>query len=348
MAGINTFICGPCSAESEEQVLRTAEALNLIFRPDGTRYVTAFRAGLWKPRTHPGAFEGVGEKGIPWMVRVRKELGMKVIVEVANPAHLESVLKAGLDMIWIGSRTTTNPFAMQDLADALKGVDIPVYIKNPINPDVELWIGAFERFQRAGIRQLAAIHRGFSFYEKSKYRNVPKWQVPIDLKQRFGDIPLLCDASHIAGKREYIPEISQKAMDLGFDGLFIESHINPDAALSDARQQLTPSAAESLIKGLIIRDVNSENTDYLAAIEHLRAHIDVIDDNLLDLLSTRMEIVDKIGRYKRDNNITILQQHRWEEVLNKVVAEGVKKGLDESFIQELFKLIHQASIERQS
>ena len=348
MSEIETLICGPCSAETEEQVFETAKALCGILRPDGKRYVSAYRAGLWKPRTHPGSFQGVGERGIPWLVRVQKELGMKVIVEVAKPAHIDAVLSAGIDMIWIGTRTTTNSFAMQDLCDVLRGVDVPVFVKNPVNPDLELWIGAIERLQRAGIKHITAVHRGFSYYEKSKYRNIPKWQVPIDFMQRMPQIPIICDPSHIAGDKAYVAEISQKAMDLGFKGLFIESHICPDKALSDAKQQLTPSELASMLDALEVRSESSESADYLAAVDHIRAHIDVIDDNILELIASRMRLVDEIGRYKKENNITVLQPRRWESVLNKAIAGAGERGLDKKFVEELFKLIHQASIDRQS
>lgn len=343
MSKFGTLICGPCSAETEEQVFATAKALCEIIQPK-----PIFRAGLWKPRTHPDSFEGVGEIGIPWLVSVQKQLGLKVIVEVANPTHLEAVLKAGLDMVWIGSRTTTNSFAMQDLCDALRGVDIPVFVKNPINPDIELWIGAIERLQHVGIKRITAIHRGFSYYEKSKYRNMPKWQVPIDLMQRMPSVPVICDPSHIAGDRAYVAEISQKAMDLGFKGLFVESHIAPSEALSDAQQQLTPTQLASMLDSLTLRSPNSDSPDFLTAVEQLRANIDVIDDNILELLDNRMKLVDEIGRFKKDNNITVLQPHRWEAVLKKAVEGARERGLEEKFVEELFKLIHQASIERQS
>ena len=334
------IISGPCSAETEDQMFETAMALK------GS--VQAVRAGIWKPRTHPGCFEGVGSRGLEWLVRIRKELGMKVIVEVANPVHIEAVLKAGLDMIWIGTRTTTNPFAMQDISEALRGIDIPVFVKNPINPDVELWMGALERLNMVGIKKLAAIHRGFSFYEKSKYRNIPKWQVPIEIKRRIPDLLMLCDPSHISGKREYIAEISQQAMDLGFDGLFIESHINPECALSDADQQISPAVLKEIIASLILKNYDSKNSEYIAKIEELRSQIDMLDDNILALLSARMSVVEKIGQSKKYNNITILQPRRWEEILEKVSASAIEKGLDKEFVAELYKLIHQASIDRQS
>lgn len=304
----------------------------------------AFRAGLWKPRTRPGSFEGVGEKGFPWLNRVQKELGLPVMVEVGTPAHVESSLKAGMDCLWIGARTTTNPFDVQAIADALKGVDIPVFVKNPINPDARLWVGAVERLLAAGVSEVSAIHRGFSFYERSKYRNYPKWQVPIDVMQMLPSIPMYCDPSHIGGERTYIGEISQKALDLGFNGLFIESHIDPDNARSDASQQLTPDDLRKVLDTLVIRDVSQLDA---GVISRLRENIDVLDDNLLDILAARMKIVEEIGSFKRANNITIFQQARWEAIQQRVEEGALSRGLDPKAVKELFKIIHQASIERQ-
>lgn len=334
-------IAGPCSAENEEQVFQTAHDLK-------SRGINVLRAGIWKPRTRPNCFEGVGEIGLPWLLRVRKELGMKISTEVANIHHVHEALKAGIDMLWIGARTSANPFAMQEIADALQGTDIPVLVKNPVNPDVELWIGALERLNMAGLKKLGVIHRGFSAYGKHKYRNVPQWQLPIEIRRRYPEILMLCDPSHIAGKRMYVPEIAQQAMDLGFDGLIIESHICPDAALSDAAQQLTPESVGEMLGELVIRHAHTENIQYRESIDELRARIDVIDSELLDLLALRMKVSDEIGQYKKQNNITILQAGRWEKILQKVFAYGDKQGLDSEFLEKIFKAIHQASIDRQT
>lgn len=335
------IIAGPCSAESEQQVFETAKALK-------EAGVEVLRAGIWKPRTRPGTFEGVGSEGLHWMQRVQKELGMKISTEVANVKHVYEALKAGVDMLWIGARTTANPFAMQEIADALKGTDIPVLVKNPVNPDVELWIGALERLNMAGLKKIGVIHRGFSTYGKHKYRNIPQWQLPIEIKRRFPDMLMICDPSHISGKREYIHEISQQAMDLGFDGLIIESHICPEIALSDAAQQVTPTSLDEILSKLVIRDVDSENLDYKENIDELRARIDEIDGELLDLLASRMKVADEIGRYKKQNNITILQPDRWDKILAKVFVKGEEKSLDNEFLEKIFKAIHQASIDRQT
>ena len=335
------IIAGPCSAESEQQVFETAKALK-------EAGVEVLRAGIWKPRTRPGSFEGVGSEGLHWMQRVQKELGMKVSTEVANVKHVYEALKAGVDMLWIGARTTANPFAMQEIADALKGTDIPVLVKNPANPDVELWIGALERLNMAGLKKIGVIHRGFSTYGKHKYRNIPQWQLPIEIKRRFPDMLMICDPSHISGKREYIHEISQQAMDLGFDGLIIESHICPEIALSDAAQQVTPTSLSEILSQLVIRNVDSENLKYKENIDELRARIDEIDRDLLDLLADRMKVADEIGRYKKENNITILQPNRWDKILAKVFVKGEEKGLDNEFLEKVFKAIHQASIDRQT
>lgn len=335
------IIAGPCSAESEQQIFETAKALK-------SAGVEVLRAGIWKPRTRPGSFEGVGSEGLHWMQRVQRELGMKVSTEVANVKHVYEALKAGVDMLWIGARTTANPFAMQEIADALKGTDIPVLVKNPVNPDVELWIGALERLNMAGLKKIGVIHRGFSIYGKSKYRNVPQWQLPIEIKRRFPQMLMICDPSHISGKREYIQEVSQQAMDLGFDGLIIESHICPEIALSDAAQQVTPASLSEILSQLVIRDIDSENIQYKDNIDELRARIDLLDADLLDLLSNRMKVVDEIGKYKKQNNITILQPKRWDKILDKVSEKGREKGLDNEFLEKIFKAIHQASIDRQT
>ncbi|MEG0795080.1 MAG: bifunctional 3-deoxy-7-phosphoheptulonate synthase/chorismate mutase type II [Odoribacter sp.] len=334
-------IAGPCSAESEQQVYETAIALKAAG-------INILRAGIWKPRTRPNCFEGVGSKGLQWMLRVQRELEMKISTEVANAKHIDEALKAGVDLLWIGARTSANPFAMQEIADALKGTNMPILVKNPVNPDVELWMGALERLNMAGLKKIGVIHRGFSVYGKAKYRNAPQWQLPIEMKRRFPTMLMMCDPSHISGKREYIQEISQQAMDLGFDGLIIESHISPESALSDAEQQLTPLALSEMLSHLIIRKVDSENLEYKENIDELRARIDGIDNDLLDLLSKRMKVSDEIGIYKKQNDITILQPGRWDNILEKVFVKGAEKGLDNDFLEKVFKAIHQASIDRQT
>lgn len=342
------LIAGPCSAESQEQLLNTALSLFSLrgqFESLGFE-LEAIRAGAWKPRTRPGCFEGVGVPALDWLVEVQRETGLPAMVEVAKPEHVESALKAGVKMLWIGARTVTNPFDTQEIADSLRGVDIPVFVKNPVNPDVDLWAGAIERFSRVRVGRICAIHRGFSFYERSKYRNYPKWQVPIELMQRLPEVPMYGDASHICGCRDFIPEIAQKALDLGFSGLFLESHINPACALSDAKQQLTPEELLNVLKSLVIKNIDSGSE--ISDIERLRSQIDIVDDNLLDIISDRMRIVDELGRLKRENNITILQQARWEQI-QKLVSEGARnRKLDEQFIEDLFRIIHQAAIDRQS
>ena len=334
-------IAGPCSAETEEQVMSTATQL-------AAKGVKIFRAGIWKPRTKPGGFEGIGVEGLAWLKEVKKETGMYVSTEVATAKHVYECLKAGIDVLWVGARTTANPFAVQEIADALKGVDIPVLVKNPVNPDLELWIGALERLNMAGLKKIGVIHRGFSAYVKSKYRNVPQWQLPIEIKRRFPDMLMICDPSHISGKREYIQEVSQQAMDLGFDGLIIESHICPEIALSDAAQQVTPTSLREILGKLIIRDIDSENIEYKENIDELRAQIDDIDNDILELLTRRMKVSDEIGKYKKQNNITILQPGRWDKILEKVFVKGAEMGLDNEFLEKVFKAIHQASIDRQT
>lgn len=335
------IMAGPCSAETEEQVMDTAKQLKEIG-------INIFRAGIWKPRTRPNTFEGVGKEGLPWLKRVHNELGMLTATEVANSSHVFEALKYGVDMLWIGARTTANPFAVQEVADALEGVDIPVMIKNPVNPDVELWIGAFERINQAGIKKLAAIHRGFSVYGRSFYRNDPQWQIPIELKRRIPSLPIITDPSHICGNRELLLEISQEAMDLNFDGLIIESHNNPDKAISDAGQQVTPSALKELLNKLVLRNPNIENSIIMHTLEDLRREIDLYDDKLLDILASRMNTAEKIGKYKKENNLTILQSGRWDELLRERTEKAVKKGLSEDFILKVLRAIHQESINRQT
>ena len=334
-------IAGPCSAETEEQVIETAREL----AAEGVRI---FRAGLWKPRTKPGGFEGVGAEGVAWLQRVKRETGMYTATEVATRKHVMAALEGGIDMIWIGARTTANPFAMQEIADALRGTDVPVLVKNPVSPDLELWIGAIERIYNAGIRRIGAIHRGFTSIDKSLYRNHPMWAIPIELHRRLPRLPIFCDPSHIGGKRELIAPLSQQAMDLGFDGLIIESHICPEIALSDAAQQVTPTSLREILGKLIIRDIDSENIEYKENIDELRAQIDDIDNDILELLTRRMKVSDEIGKYKKQNNITILQPGRWDKILEKVFVKGAEMGLDNEFLEKVFKAIHQASIDRQT
>ena len=334
------IIAGPCSAESEAQVLATARALS-------NQSIRIFRAGIWKPRTRPNSFEGVGAAGLKWLTKVKKETGLMVGTEVANEKHVYEALKHGVDMVWIGARTSVNPFTVQEIADALKGAEVMVFIKNPINPDIELWIGAIERVAKAGIRKMAAIHRGFSSYEKTTYRNQPNWQLPIELRRRIPDLPIICDPSHIAGNREYIHEISQKAMDLNFDGLMVESHINPSVALSDASQQLTPNELRELLLRLILRSPSTSDQKLLDVLGELRQQIDVYDDHLIDLLEQRMKVAETIGHYKKENNITILQSARWDEIVRRVMTKGRSKGLSSELIDNIFKAVHQESINRQ-
>lgn len=333
------LLAGPCSAESEEQVLATASRLQKIG-------INVFRAGLWKPRTRPNCFEGVGEKGLKWLVKVQRLQGMKVGTEVANSHHVEECLKAGIDFLWIGARTTANPFAVQEIAESLRGTDIPVLVKNPINPDIELWLGALERLNLVGISRLGAIHRGFSAYNNLKYRNMPQWQIPIELKRRIKTLPLFCDPSHIGGKREYIQEIAQKSMDLGFDGLMIESHTSPEQALSDARQQVTPERLEQIIEHLVIRTTQVQADDMV--IEDLRERIDYLDNTIMETLVSRMKVIEEIGQYKKSKNLSIFQPERWEKILTHVTEEAHKNNLPQELVERVFKAIHQASIDRQT
>ncbi len=334
------IIAGPCSAETEEQVMTTAKEL-------AANGIRIFRAGIWKPRTRPNAFEGVGNEGLKWLRLVKAETGMLTTTEVANVKHVYDALKYGVDILWIGARTTANPFAMQDIADALKGVDIPVMVKNPVNPDVELWIGALERLNNSGINKLVAIHRGFSIYDKTLYRNDPQWQIPIEIKRRIPGLTIITDPSHICGNRHMIYDVSQKAMDLNFDGLIIETHIDPDNALSDAHQQITPADLKTLLSRLILRheDVDQENLFTLA---ELREQIDKLDDKLLQVFEKRMKVVEEIGKHKKAHNITILQSQRWDDIVRYRLSLGIKKGLSEEFILKVFQAIHQESINRQN
>ncbi len=334
------IMAGPCSAETEEQVMNTAVPL-------AEMGIKIFRAGIWKPRTRPSAFEGVGSEGLKWLQTVKRETGMLVSTEVANVKHVYEALKYGVDIIWVGARTSANPFAVQDIADSLRGVNIPVMVKNPVNPDVDLWIGAIERINRAGIKQMAAIHRGFSSYDKTLYRNVPHWQVPIELRRRIPNIPIITDPSHICGTREFLYDISQKALDLNFDGLIIETHCNPDKALSDANQQVTPSGLNDILDRLILRDPEVKE-ELMLTLAELRDQIDKLDDRIINLLEERMHVSEKIGDYKKVNNITILQTKRWDDMLKNRLSLGTRKGLSEEFVIKLFRSIHQESINHQT
>lgn len=329
-------IAGPCSAETEEQLLNTAR----ILAAEGIRI---YRAGLWKPRTKPGGFEGVGEKGIAWMQRVKRETGMYTATEVATRQHVETALKGGIDLLWIGARTAANPFAMQEIADALRGVDIPVLVKNPVSPDLELWIGAIERIHNAGIRRLGAIHRGFTSIDKSLYRNHPMWAIPIELHRRLPSLPIFCDPSHIGGKRELIAPLSQQAMDLGFDGLIIEAHCTPDSAWSDKAQQVTPDALAYILRNLVIR----EQTTTTENLNELRAQIDKLDDQLLELLVRRMRVSRDIGQYKKEHDMPILQTQRYEELLARRAAQAVELGMDREFMRTVLQAIHEESVRQQ-
>ncbi len=335
-SGKPVIIAGPCSAESREQVLETAIAL-------AAKGIRIFRAGIWKPRTKPGGFEGVGSQGLCWLKEVKQKTGMLIATEVATPSHVLEAVKAGIDILWVGARTVTNPFAMQELADALKGVDIPILVKNPVNPDLELWCGAIERLYNAGIRNIGAIHRGFSSYEKKIYRNLPLWYIPIDLRRRFPDMMIFCDPSHIGGKRELVAPISQQALDLNFDGLVVESHCNPDCALSDSAQQITPEVLDFTIKMLVVRD----NVQTAENISVLRQQIDEIDEQLLTLLGKRMRISHEIGVYKKEHNMPVLQSGRYNEILDKRGEMGSAMDLSPDFVKEIMKSIHEESVKVQ-
>ncbi len=329
-------IAGPCSAETEQQVMDTATQL-------AKKGIKIFRAGIWKPRTKPGGFEGVGTIGLPWLQRVQEELGMLVSTEVATPKHVEAALEAGIDVLWVGARTVANPFAMQELADSLRGVDIPVLVKNPVNPDLELWIGGLERINGAGIKRLGVIHRGFSSYDKRIYRNLPMWHIPIELRRRIPSLPIFGDPSHIGGARELIAPLSQQAMDLGFDGLIIESHCTPDAAWSDAKQQVTPDVLDFILDKLIIRNV----TQTTESLETLRRQIDEIDNALIEMLAKRMRLSREIGQYKREHGMTVVQTGRYSEILDKRGAQGVLCGMSGDFMKGIFEAIHEESVRQQ-
>ena len=331
-----TVIAGPCSAETEEQVITTARQL-------AGRGCHIFRAGVWKPRTKPGGFEGNGEAALPWLQQVKEETHMMVATEVATPEHVELALKYGVDVFWIGARTSANPFAMQAIADSLKGIDVPVLVKNPVNPDLELWIGAMERLNQAGVKRIAAIHRGFSSYDKKIYRNLPMWQIPIELRRRVPDLPLFCDPSHIGGKRELVAPLCQQAMDLGMNGLIVECHCDPDKAWSDAKQQVTPDILAYILSLLVLRDekVTTEG------ISLMRKQIDELDNQLMELLAKRMKVCREIGEYKKEHNMTVLQTSRYNEILNKRGAQGSLWGMAPDFIKTVFEAVHEESVRQQ-
>lgn len=329
-------IAGPCSAETEEQVMETAKDL----AKNGVRI---FRAGIWKPRTKPGGFEGVGSVGLTWLQEVKKETGMLVATEVANKQHVEEALNAGVDVLWIGARTSANPFAMQEIADSLVGADVPVLVKNPVNPDLELWIGAMQRIYNAGIRQIGAIHRGFSDYGKHLYRNMPQWHIPIELRRRMPELTLICDPSHIGGKRELVAPLSQQAMDMGFDGLIVESHCDPDSAWSDKSQQVTPEVLNFILNMLVVRDT-TQTTESLTL---LRQQIDQIDNDLLEALSKRMRISREIGQYKKEHSMPVVQTGRYDDILNSRAAAAEELGMNGDFMKTVYQAIHEESVRQQ-
>lgn len=333
-------IAGPCSAETEDQVLKIAHELK-------DTDVSYYRAGIWKPRTRPGNFEGVGAIGLKWLQKVREETGLKTATEVANRAHVDLALEYDVDLLWIGARSTVSPFIIQEIADALEGTDKIVLVKNPVNPDLSLWLGAVERLHAANIEKLGVIHRGFSTYEKTKYRNIPEWQLAIELQTKFPDLPIINDPSHITGKRDMIFDVSQTALDLNFDGLMIETHCDPDNAWSDAAQQVTPKRLVQIMKDLRIRKETDEEAEYNSKLSNLRAQIDVLDNQLIDLLGKRMKVSDGIGELKKQKNVAVLQSNRWNAILGNMILEGEQRGLSEEFILKMFKAIHQESINHQ-
>lgn len=333
-------IAGPCSAETEDQVLKIANSLK-------DSDVSIFRAGIWKPRTRPGGFEGVGAIGLKWLQKAKAETGLLMAVEVANAAHVRLALEHDIDVLWIGARTTVNPFAVQEIADSLQNTDKIVLVKNPVNPDLSLWIGGIERLHNAGIKKLGAIHRGFSTYEKTTYRNIPEWQIPIELQNRFPDLPLICDPSHITGRRNRIAGVAQMALDLNYNGLMIETHNDPDNAWSDAAQQVTPESLKEILAALMIRQQTTDEDDYTFQMAKLRTSIDYADTKILEILGNRMKIAEEIGQLKKEKNVAILQNQRWTEILEKMTSDGLQKGLTSEFILKLFKAIHQESITHQ-
>lgn len=334
-------IAGPCSAESEEQIMATAREIAKIPQ------VNVFRAGIWKPRTRPGEFEGVGSKGLLWLKKAKKETGLKTCVEVAKPEHIELALKNEVDILWLGARTVVNPFSVQEIAEALRGTDIPVMVKNPLNPDIKLWLGAIERINAVGINKILAIHRGFHYFGSTQFRNAPMWEIPIELKRLAPKLPIIVDPSHICGRRDLIEEISQKALDLEMDGLMIESHIKPDKALTDSAQQISPSVLAKLLDKLKIRDVKGD-INFQGKLEELRTEIDKLDVELLQILAKRLEIIDEIGTYKKENDITILQMKRWAGIIEDRLSIGSELGLDKEFLKRMLNIIHKESIQRQT
>ena len=336
------IIAGPCSAETEEQVVQTANRLA------ATGKVDMLRAGIWKPRTRPGSFEGIGTKGLPWLKQAKKESGLPIAIEVATAKQVEDALHFDIDVLWVGARTTVNPFSVQEVADALRGVDVPVLIKNPINPDIELWIGAFERIAKAGINKLGLIHRGFSSYGNTEYRNAPMWHLAIEMHRRYPDTLMINDPSHICGRRDILAEVAQQAINLDFDGLIIESHIDPDNAWSDAKQQVTPERLAEILEGIVWRKEESSSQEYHAALEKFRQQINHLDDELMQILGQRMKVAEKIGQYKKDNDITILQTNRWNEILDRAFKKGDNIGLSREFITKYFDAVHMESITHQN
>jgi chorismate mutase len=336
------IVAGPCSAESEEQVLSIAAFLK------STGHVNLFRAGVWKPRTRPGTFSGVGIRALKWLQRVQSEYNLRVTVEVASPKHIEACLKHGIDVLWIGARTVSNPFSVEEISEALKGIDIPVLIKNPLNPDIDLWQGAIERVSAAGIKRIAAVHRGFSPFERTLYRNMPKWEIPIELRQRMCNLPVICDPSHISGRADLVHGISQKALDLTMNGLMIEVHSNPSEALSDSAQQLNFDQFRSLLSALVIRKPTIDDKGFLNRLEELRDQIDSIDFQLIELVASRMSISEKMGEYKYKNNVAVLQMERWLEILRTRTDHGTLRNIEPAFVERLMTLLHQESIRIQT
>jgi chorismate mutase len=336
------IISGPCSAETEEQVFETAQKLA------ATGKVDMLRAGIWKPRTKPGQFEGLGSKALPWILQAKKTTGLLTTVEVATAKHVEEALQFEVDVLWIGARTTVNPFSVQELAGALQGTNVPVLIKNPINPDLDLWSGAIERLQKAGVQHIGMIHRGFSSYGNTEYRNAPMWHLPIEMKRRYSDMLLICDPSHICGNRTLLQQVAQKSIDLDFGGLMIESHIDPDNAWSDAKQQVTPQRLDEMLSSLIWRKENSDAREFTNALAHIREQINQVDDELITLLGRRMKLADEIGLYKKENNITILQTRRWNDILKRAFEKGIELGLSKEFIVRYFDAVHMESISHQN
>ncbi len=336
------IISGPCSAETEEQVMETAVQLA------GTGKVDMLRAGIWKPRTKPGMFEGIGTKGLPWLLQAKKITGLPTTVEVATAKHVQDALQFDVDVLWIGARTTVNPFSVQEIADALRGVDIPVLIKNPVHPDLDLWCGGIERLQKAGLQQVGMIHRGFASYGNTEFRNAPMWHLPIEMKRRFPEMLLICDPSHICGNRTLLQSVAQKSIDLDFGGLMLESHIDPDHAWSDAKQQVTPERLAEMLDALVWRFENTDEKEFISALATLREQINQVDDELLTLLGQRMKIADKIGDYKKDNNITILQTNRWNDILDRAFKKGELLGLSREFVTRYFDAVHLESINHQN